>query len=108
MNKEYLWITVCIFCLIVGALLSLVSSLPYGTSIADVHGYVGPSAVVIAYVLWLAEANPTNLYFGVVVGGSLALIDKEKLFIGLSGVVLVCIARIIQYKIERKDENSRT
>jgi len=106
MKKETLWIWTCIVCLITGALLCFGASLPYGTSLAEERGPVGPVAVVLAYALWLAEAKPGDLFFGIVVGGSLALIDKEKILLGLTGVALVCIARFIQLRVEKKDEKS--
>jgi hypothetical protein len=53
-------------------------------------------------VLWLSEARPRELYFGIVFGGTVALIEKDKILVGLIGLALVCIARFIQFKVERK------
>lgn len=102
MKKESLWIGVSIGCLILGALLSLVSSLPYHVAFTDTRSLIGPTVVIVAYMLWLTDAHPRDLYFGIVFGGTMALIDKEKIFIGLVGLGLVCIARFIQFKVERK------
>jgi hypothetical protein len=102
MKRETVWVWVSIGSLIFGALLSIASSLPYHVAFTDVRSFVGPAVVAVAYVLWLAEAQPRDLYFGIVFGGTAALIDKDKILIGLIGLALVCIARTIQFKVEKK------
>lgn len=84
-----------------GAAISFLSSVPYhANSFAETHSVIGISLITIAYLLWIADANPRSLYFGVVLGGWAALIDKEHVVMGLVGLSLTCIARFIDFKLE--------
>jgi hypothetical protein len=100
-KRKSFWVWVSVVCLIIGGLLSLESAIPYHVSIADARGFIGPAVVAGACVLWLSDAQPRNLYFGIVFGGTAALIDKDKILVGLVGLALVCVARFIQLKIEK-------
>ncbi len=91
----------CLVCMILGAAISFISSVPYhSNSFAETHSVIGISLITIAYLLWVVEANPINLYFGVVLGGWAALIDNEHVVMGLVGLSLTCIARFIYFKLE--------
>lgn len=98
------WISVV--CLLSGGVLNAYSWLPYGASFAERHNVIGPFIVLGAYVLWLAEVKPTSLYFGVAFGGSVALIDSDRVVVGLIGAALVCAARVLQYIIEKQERAS--
>lgn len=101
MKQQSLWTTISAICLIVGGGLTLESWLPYHGTLADARGLLSPFVVVAGGVLWIADTKPADLYFGVVIGGSVALIDHEKVLTGLIGVTLIIIARFIQLKIDK-------
>ncbi len=99
-KRRSFWGWISVGCLILGGLLSLESSLPYHISLAEARGFIGAAVVAGAYILWIIGTQPRNLYFGMVFGGTAALIDKDKILVGLVGLALVCVARFIQFKIE--------
>lgn len=73
---------------------------PGAPSIADTHGMVAPSVGVLAAVLWLAEVQPTWLYFGVVFGCAIALIHPSNFLMGGAGLAFLAAARALQVRFK--------
>lgn len=88
-------------CILAGAfLVFFASQRPGATSLLQTHSAASLGLGIAAAVLWLAEVQPTWLFFGVVVGTSVALVDLENLAGGATGVALLCVARALQVKFK--------
>jgi len=101
---------ISIFLGMCGLIIWIVSILPHDAhSIEEKYGWLGVSVIVLSLSLTAFQSdapnkNRLNFFLGTAFGASITLIDKERLLLGMVGLLLLFIA----YKIGKDETSSRS